>query len=146
MYRDPSAVNAAQGPFMLWVDSFTPHEFFDPPRQFADAYYENPDVVDYMYPQHFQSRFKFSEEEIKRTQALYYGYCTFMDKWIGHLLKKLDDHKLWDNTVVILTSNNANKRRNCWRRNSDSTRLTGRSATSPASASRPGYNLTLQIC
>lgn len=96
--------NARQKPFMLWVDSFTPHEFFDPPKAFADAYFKKAGIVDYTYPQFFQKRFPFNEDEVKRTKALYYGYCTFMDKWIGHLLKKLDEHKLWDDTAVIFTS------------------------------------------
>ncbi len=96
--------NCAQGPFMLWVDSFTPHEFWDPPKAFADAYFKKEGVVDYLYPQFFQSRFQFNEDEIQRTKALYYGYCTFMDKWLGNFFKKLDEHKLWDNTVVVFTS------------------------------------------
>ncbi|MBE7465220.1 MAG: sulfatase [Planctomycetes bacterium] len=96
--------NVNQGPWMLWVDSFTPHEFWDPPKAFADRYFKKDGVVDYTYPQFFQQRFKFNADEIARTKALYYGYCTFMDKWVGHLLKKLDDHKLWDETVVVFTS------------------------------------------
>ena len=96
--------NARQDPFMLWIESFTPHEFWDPPKHFADRYFKAPGVVDYTYPQFFQSRFKFTSDEIRRTKALYYGYCTFVDKWIGRFLEKLDEHKLWDNTVLIFTS------------------------------------------
>jgi len=29
--------NRNQGPFFLWVDSFTPHELWDPPRHYADS-------------------------------------------------------------------------------------------------------------
>lgn len=96
--------NAAHKPFYLHVESFAPHEFWDPPKAFADAYFKKDGVVDYMYPQFFQGRFKFSEDEIARTKALYYGYCTFVDRWIGRFLQKLDEHKLWDNTAVIFTS------------------------------------------
>jgi arylsulfatase A-like enzyme len=96
--------NSEQKPFFLWIESFTPHEFWDPPKHFADAYFKKEGVVDYMYPQFFQDRFKFNEDEIRRTKALYYGYCTFVDKWIGRFLEKLDEHKLWDDTVVIFTS------------------------------------------
>jgi arylsulfatase A-like enzyme len=31
----------ANTPFMLWVDCFTPHELWDPPRAFADRYFPN---------------------------------------------------------------------------------------------------------
>jgi arylsulfatase A-like enzyme len=95
--------NAAQKPFYLQIESFTPHEYWDPPKHFADAYFTNPGGVDYFYPQLF-AKHKFSEADIKRTKALYYGYCTFVDKWIGYFLEKLDEHKLWDNTVVVFTS------------------------------------------
>jgi arylsulfatase A-like enzyme len=95
--------NAGQKPFYLQIESFTPHEFWDPPKHFADAYFTNPGGVDFIYPQYF-AKHKFSPADIKRTKALYYGYCTFVDKWIGDFLEKLDDHKLWDNTVVVFTS------------------------------------------
>ena len=103
--------NKDQNPFFLWVESFTPHEFWDPPKQFADAYFKKEGVVDYTYPQFFQGRFKFNEDEVRRTKALYYGYCTFVDKWIGRFLEKLDEHKLWDDTVVILTSDHGTELR-----------------------------------
>ena len=96
--------NAAHKPFLLWIESFTPHEFWDPPKSFADAYFKKDGVVDYTYPQFFQDRFTFNEDEQRRTKALYYGYCTFVDKWIGRFLEKLDEHKLWDDTLVIFTS------------------------------------------
>ncbi|MCZ7649130.1 MAG: sulfatase-like hydrolase/transferase [Planctomycetota bacterium] len=103
--------NASQGPFLLWIDSFTPHEFWDPPKAFADRYFKKDGLIDYAYPQFFQDRFKFTEDEDRRTKALYYGYCTFMDKWIGRLFSKLDEHKLWDETVVIVTSDHGTELR-----------------------------------
>ncbi|MCW8128782.1 MAG: sulfatase [Planctomycetota bacterium] len=96
--------NAKQKPFYLHIESFAPHEFWDPPASFADAYFKKDGVVDYLYPQFFQKRFKFTEDEIARTKALYYGYCTFVDRWIGRFMQKLDEHKLWDDTVVVFTS------------------------------------------
>lgn len=96
--------NIAQKPFYLHIESFAPHEFWDPPKPFADAYFKKDGVVDYLYPQFFQNQFKFTADEIARTKALYYGYCTFVDRCIGRLLQKLDEHRLWDNTAVIFTS------------------------------------------
>jgi len=34
--------NYRHAPFFLWVDSFAPHEYWDPPMQFADRYFEDP--------------------------------------------------------------------------------------------------------
>ncbi len=39
--------NAANAPFFLWIDSFDPHEPWDPPTEYADRYFEySPDVED----------------------------------------------------------------------------------------------------
>ena len=100
--------NYRRAPFFLWVDSFAPHEYWDPPRYFADLYYSDPAAKDFILPQIGQrqrdGQYGKSESEIERTKALYYGYVTFVDKWIGALLNKLDDLKLWDDTVVMFVT------------------------------------------
>jgi len=96
--------NVGNQPFFLWIDSFTPHEFWDPPVEFADRYFAKPGVRDFIYPQMVQSFRKLTDDEVRRTKALYYGYITFADKWVGHFLQTLTDLNLWRNTVVILTS------------------------------------------
>ena len=96
--------NYENRPFFLWIDSFTPHEHWDPPTYFADAYYQDDGVRDFIYPQMVQRRHPFSEAETKRTRALYYGYVSFVDKWIGHFLNTLSDLDLWDETTVLFVS------------------------------------------
>jgi len=95
--------NRENTPFYLWVDSFAPHEFWDPPREFADRYYRAADSRDYIQPQRLNDTNP-SDDEIKRTRALYHGYVTFVDKWIGHLFAALDALDLWTDTVIIFTS------------------------------------------
>lgn len=99
--------NHDRPPFFLWVDSFAPHEYWDPPKYYADTYYENPEALDFILPQIGQNRFgqtKKRDIDIARTKALYYGYCTFVDKWLGMLFNKLSDLRLWDDTVVMFVS------------------------------------------
>ncbi|MCD6360030.1 MAG: sulfatase [Armatimonadetes bacterium] len=98
--------NYRHGPFFLWVDSFAPHEFWDPPMQFADRYFQDPAAKDFICPQfaNFGDRATITDADIERTKALYYGYVTFVDKWIGRLLDKLDELRLWDDTIVVFTS------------------------------------------
>lgn len=43
--------NHRRAPFFLWVDSFAPHEYWDPPMHFADRYYDNPEAKDLILPQ-----------------------------------------------------------------------------------------------
>ena len=96
--------NAANAPFFLWIDSFDPHEPWDPPTAYADRYYAyGPEVknpVDYIYPNNDDA----TPEEQERIKALYCGEVTLVDKWVGVLLQKLDQLGLWDDSIVILIS------------------------------------------
>jgi arylsulfatase A-like enzyme len=96
--------NAANAPFFLWIDSFDPHEPWDPPTEYADHYYEYPpdveDPIDFIYP---HSR-DLTPEERERTTALYCGEVTLVDKWVGAFLRKMDALDLRDDTIVIFTS------------------------------------------
>ncbi len=95
--------NRENQPWFLWIDSFAPHERWDPPMEFADAYYTTDASRNYIQPQLIND-IDPSEEEIERTRALYYGYVSFVDKWIGVFLEKLRQMHLADETAVIFTS------------------------------------------
>ena len=89
--------------FFLYIDTFDPHEPWDPPAHYVNMY--NPDytgeVIDhpiYDYCDYL------SAEEIKHTQALYAGEVTLMDTWVGHLLEKVENLNLWEDTAVIFMS------------------------------------------
>lgn len=97
--------NHDQGPFMLWMESFDPHEPWDPPREYANRYYEFPkgkDGVEFIYPPEATRIGTLEEKE--RVKALYYGEITFMDAMLGRLLNTLADLGRLDDTVVMITS------------------------------------------
>ena len=71
--------NRGNKPFFLWIDSFSPHELWDPPRQYADAYFSDPSVKDYIHHS-VLSIGDATDAEIERTKALYMGYVTFVDR------------------------------------------------------------------
>ena len=96
--------NRRNQPFFLWIDSFSPHELWDPPRYYADAYFRDPSVKDYILPQVVNGLEGRTEADIERTKALYYGFVTFVDRWIGHLFHTLDAMRLWNGTIVMLVS------------------------------------------
>jgi len=96
--------NRGAAPFFLWIDSFSPHELWDPPRYYADAYFRDPSVKDYILPQVVNGLKNRTEADIERTKALYYGFVTFVDRWIGHLFATLDAAGLWDDTIVMFVS------------------------------------------
>ncbi|MBT3377613.1 MAG: sulfatase [Lentisphaerae bacterium] len=95
--------NRENDPWFLWIDSFAPHERWDPPMEFADAYCTTTESRNYIQPQ-LINRAEPSEAEIERTKALYHGYVTFVDKWIGVFLDKLAGMHLLDDTLVVFTS------------------------------------------
>ena len=93
--------NAANRPFFLWIDSFDPHEAWDPPRRYADMY--DPDWDEDWEPIAYLN--DYSDEKINRRHAaLYYGECTYVDAQIGRFLDALEAKGLADDTLVVVTS------------------------------------------
>jgi arylsulfatase A-like enzyme len=94
--------NAPNAPFFLWVDSFDPHEPWDPPLAYADRYFawSGAPGVEYIYPDNVNA----TPEEKARIRALYCGEVTFVDKWVGAFLETVDALGLWDDTIVVMTS------------------------------------------
>jgi len=90
-------------PFLLYVDTFDPHEPWDPPHWYVDLYdpgYEGEEVI---YPKYAPCDF-LSEAELKHVRALYAGEVTLVDTWVGRLLARIDDLGLRDDTVVVFTT------------------------------------------
>lgn len=88
----------------LWVDFFDPHEPWDPPdpwRTMYDSDYMGQELID---PVPGDVEGYMTKREIQHTQALYAGEITFLDKWVGILLERVRDLGLWDNTLLMLTT------------------------------------------
>ena len=98
--------NRRNGPFFLWVDSFSPHELWDPPGAYADAYCQaEAGVKDFIHHSVIGSAGdNLTSAQIERTKALYFGFVTFVDRWIGHLLDAIDANGLREDTIVIFLS------------------------------------------
>jgi len=92
-------------PFFLWVDSFAPHEPWDPPRPYLQPFglEARTDAIDAIYPVGYTAH-ELSNEAIARTRGLYLAYLAFVDRWLGHLLDTLDRTGLHRNTVVMLVN------------------------------------------
>ena len=78
-----------------------PHEPFDAPAfdvaRYADPSFAGDQVI---YPQYGRPDY-LSPEEHNHIRALYAALVTLSDRWLGHLLDKLDVLGLADNTLVI---------------------------------------------
>jgi len=87
----------------LWVDSFDPHEPWDPPEPYWSMYAEKPDdeVQPLIDPVPGPIGGYLTPEEVRRTFALYAGMVTCVDKWIGELLGCIESLGLNDSTMVV---------------------------------------------
>jgi len=96
--------NYRQGDFFLWVDSFDPHEPWFPPYYYADLYdpdYEGMEPIGVGYGDWHNH---ISKRQLTRMKALYAGEVTFLDRYIGRLLGKLKDLKIYDETLIVFIS------------------------------------------
>jgi arylsulfatase A-like enzyme len=89
--------------FLLYVDTFDPHEPWDPPKKYVDMYnpgYEGEEVT---YPLYAPCSF-LTDPELEHVRALYAGEVSMVDTWLGKLLKKVEDLGLLDDTAIIFTT------------------------------------------
>lgn len=96
--------------FFLHIDTFDPHEPWDPPKWYADMYdpdWKGGEVSGGAYvpgePMYRRSA-PLTDDELKHLRALYAGEVTLVDRWVGLLLQKIEDLGLFEDTAVIFTT------------------------------------------
>jgi len=89
-------------PWMLWVESFDPHEPWDAPAEFVAKYSRDYDGLELLWAPGLVKQC--TEAEFERIKAHYAGECTHVDKWCGYVLDTLDTLGLRDDTLVVFTS------------------------------------------
>jgi arylsulfatase A-like enzyme len=88
----------------LWVDCFDPHEPWDPPSPYREMYdpdYRGQELID---PVPGPVEGYMTAQELHHTKALYAGEVTFVDKWLGVLLDRIRDLGLYENSLIMFTS------------------------------------------
>lgn len=95
--------NANFQPFFLWVDFFDPHEPWDPPEYMVKKYDPAYTGVPMLHPNYGLAG-DYTPEELRNLRAHYCAEAELVDRWVGRILQKVDDLGLWDNTLVIFTS------------------------------------------
>lgn len=92
--------------FFLYVDTWDPHEPFDPPAHYVERYKTDWDGV---YPT-YHPAYKYvrssavDQEEIDTQYACYCGEVTMVDRAVGRLIDRIESMGLMDNTVIIFTT------------------------------------------
>ncbi len=107
VFREASrwvADNAAENqPFHLHVESFSPHELWDPPEE----YYRLHMKSDYRGPRLIHPPIvtaKMSPLEVEHVRALYAGLVSFVDARLGKFLQTVESLGLMKNTLIVLTA------------------------------------------
>ena len=87
-------------PFYLHVESFAPHEYWDPYEPYYRLYmkraYAGPHLIS---PP--QTTKDMSDIEVEHVRALYAGYVTMVDAWVGKFLAKVEQLGLMQNSVLV---------------------------------------------
>ena len=89
--------------FFLYVDTFDPHEPWDPPRWASDLYDPNFKGEPYAWAE-YGAASQYGKRELRRLQALYAGECTVVDRWFGRLVDTVDLLGLAGNTMIVFLS------------------------------------------
>jgi arylsulfatase A-like enzyme len=88
----------------LWIDSFDPHEPWDPPARFDT--YTDPDYRGkrLIMPMGGPVENWATPEEIRHIRGLYAGEAAFVDHCLGRLFQTLEDLNYYDDSIIILTA------------------------------------------
>jgi len=91
-------------PFFLYIDTWDPHEPWNPPAWYVERYLPGYDgrLIAPCYARWQEQGF--TEEDMEVARASYAGEVSMVDRWVGHLLEKLEAMNLWDSTAVVLTT------------------------------------------
>jgi arylsulfatase A-like enzyme len=92
------------GPFFLTVDSYDPHEPWDPPEEYVKMYDDGPYDLKEPFSVIYGPSSYLEPRELERMKARYSAEITMMDRWLGRFLDKMEELNLFDNTLLILLS------------------------------------------
>jgi len=95
--------NARQKPFLLWMDTFDPHEPWDAPPRFQKMYREDYGFERYLFGYGVRHE-DIRESDYPILRDLYAAEVSFVDHWIGRLLERIDQLGLRDDTIVVFTT------------------------------------------
>jgi len=90
--------------FFLYVDTWDPHEPWDPPAWFVEYYDPGYDgrIVGPCYWLYKERGL--SDEDLRVAHNCYCGEITMVDKWIGYMLDQLDALNLMEKTIIVFTT------------------------------------------
>jgi len=91
--------------FFLWIDTFDPHEPWDPPQHYIDLYDPGYKGRVFDAPTYgLRKSLGMTDRELKHLRAQYAGEVSMVDACVGRLMETLDRVGIRDEVLVIFTS------------------------------------------
>jgi arylsulfatase A-like enzyme len=91
-------------PFFFLLDTFDPHEPWDPPQRYVDLYDRGYTGENVVCPRYDLWREFLTERELRHCRALYAAEATMADHWLGRFLERVTSLGLLENTLILLLS------------------------------------------
>ena len=90
--------------FFLYVDTWDPHEPWNPPAWYVQRYMPEYDgrLVSPCYAKYQEQGL--SDDDMHVARATYAGEVSMVDRWVGYLLDTLECMNLTDSTAIIFAS------------------------------------------
>ncbi|MBU0607595.1 MAG: sulfatase-like hydrolase/transferase, partial [Armatimonadetes bacterium] len=95
--------NSGFDPFFVWVDFFDPHEPWTAPEYMVRHYDPDYTGTPMMHPNYGRAD-DYTPAELRNLRARYCAEAELVDRGLGRVLQKIDDLGLWDNSIVVFTS------------------------------------------
>jgi arylsulfatase A-like enzyme len=91
--------------FFLYIDTFDPHEPWDPPRWYEELYDRGFEGRRFEAPTYgVVKELGITKPELRNIRARYAGEVTMVDTWVGWLLAALERLGIYDETLLIFTT------------------------------------------
>jgi len=91
--------------FLLWIDTFDPHEPWDPPQYYTDLYDPGYKGRVFEAPTYgLRRKMGITAPELRQIRARYAGEVTMVDNCVGRLLNALERLGILDETWIVFTS------------------------------------------
>jgi arylsulfatase A-like enzyme len=93
-----------QEKFFLYVDTWDPHEPWDPPAYYVRLYYPEWDGQ-MIRPTYWRWKERgLTAKDIKIARACYAGEVTMVDRAVGRLIERIESLGIMDETIILFTS------------------------------------------
>ena len=89
--------------YFLTVETFDPHEPFDASEEFQAMYPDSFETF-FEWPRYSALNDEEGPEAVEHLRNRYYATLSMADKWLGKLLDEFDRQNLWEDTLIIFTS------------------------------------------